>query len=666
MKHLFSRRAAVYLIFSLLLILSCKQENRENIDCEACYTEIHKLEYHNPELTVDLDAGFKSVPMPMDFDGDGDMDLLVSESGSYAESGVFYFENISGNTDDPLFRYGMRINSERFRLGYDGMCFSVSEVNGHVHVITPDRVNDKLLLYRDVPQNVFWNKTELPIPARGYLPNTKYNSWQMIDFDHDGAYDLLCAAKTNKGNFLLFFKNKGTDDKPEYEKPQKILNEKGMPVGKNLSLEATFADFDNDGDYDYAAVDNFSAVYYFENTGTKTAYKFGKGRPLFYEGHQLILYSRYGNAVKLRTVDFNKDGKVDLIAGDEDGKVSFMKNTGKFDHGVPVFLLPEFFRQKAKYVDFGALTAPRIFDWDNDGLDDIVAGNGAGNIGFIKNLGGKTPKWGAPRLLKAEGQIIRILPPNANWGYVTIDVGDWNHDGLPDIIANHIGGRVLWYENIGTRSQPKLSAPKTIEVQWRGRPLKPAWTFCDYTKGNELLAPWRTSPLLMDFNDDGLNDLVMLDYEGYLAVYMRYKENGKLLLAPPERRFVYPSGEAIRLNQLQRGSSGRLKITFADWDGDGLQDLIFSSKPAVDWMRNLGMKDGKMTLQYMGRVISRTLMGHTDGPVVCDWNRDGVPDLLVGTETGAFYYWRRPNVNITTTMTTAGKQVPANYPYFKR
>ncbi len=59
-------------------------------------------------------------------------------------------------------------------------------------------------------------------------------------------------------------------------------------------------------------------------------------------------------------------------------------------------------------------------------------------------------------------------------------------------------------------------------------------------------------------------------------------------------------------------------------------------------------------------------MGHTDGPVTADWNGDGVPDLLVGTETGVFYYWERPGFQITTTMTSDGPQTPAGYRYFKR
>lgn len=629
-------------------------------------TEVRKLEYNNPDILVDLDVGFKSVPMPMDFDGDGDYDLLVSESGAYAEAGVFYFENISGNIDKPVFRHRMRLSSERFRLGYDGMCFAVSHVGGHDHVLTPDRVNDKLLMYVDVPQNVFWKKTELSLPATGYISGTKYNTWKLLDFDADGVLDLVCGLSSTQGAFLLFFKNMATDDNSSYAAPDILKTENGEPIGRSLRLETALADYDGDDDYDYIAVGPFGDFIYFENKGEPGAYKFAVDKKLMHDGKALQMECRYGHSIKVRVIDWNEDGFVDLLAGDEDGKVSFIKNTGRVKDGLPEFLPPQFFQQQAKYVDFGALTTPRVYDWDGDGRDDIISGDGAGYIGFFKNLGGASPKWAGPELLQADGEVIRILPPDANWGYVTIDVGDWNMDGLPDILSNDYDGHVLWFENIGARKNPKLAAAMPIEVQWQGAPQKPAWTL-GTSKGNELLAPWRTSPFIMDYNNDGLNDLVMLDYQGYLAVYLRYKgENGELLLAHPQRNFIYPTGEPILLNQRTGSSCGRLKITFADWDGDGLKDLIFSSKPAVDWMKNIGMKDGKMQLQYMGRIVSRTLMGHTDGPVVADWNRDGVPDLLVGTETGVFYYWQRPSFQVTTTMTSDGVQAPANYRYFKR
>jgi len=83
------------------------------------------------------------------------------------------------------------------------------------------------------------------------------------------------------------------------------------------------------------------------------------------------------------------------------------------------------------------------------------------------------------------------------------------------------------------------------------------------------------------------------------------RKGRSIKLGHPRRNFVFPDGNPILLNQLRGSSHGRLKITFADWDGDGLEDLVFSSKPAVDWMKNMGMKDGKMVLQYMGRVVSK-------------------------------------------------------------
>ncbi len=691
------------LLFVILFLTNC--DPNCSLNSIKKNVGLQKLEYNNPGLIVDLDAGFKAVPMPMDFDGDGDYDLLISESGAYAEAGIFYFENISGNVDMPIFRRGMKVSFERRRLGSDGNSFEVSEVDGQIHILTPDRVNEKLLIYKNVPQNVFWDDNELMLPPKGYdyLHFFKSTQWKMVDFDGDGIKDLVCAAfssgspslrgagaserkkaysKTSKHNQLIFLRNKGDNDNPVYEGPVEIQKENGESLAQGLAIQPMFADYDNDGDLDFIGIgksendDNFDVdwqnnfILYFENTGTKSKYKFTEGKVLTHNGVPVRFDSR--STIHTTAIDWNRDGHIDIIAGEESGRMSFLKNTGKILDGVSQFLPPRFFQQEVKYVDFGALVAPRVFDWDDDGIDDIISGNEMGYIGFIKNLGGKIPKWDRPKLLEVDGIPIRIIPkealPNTEepiWGYTTIDVGFWDEDDLPDILVNDHNGNVVWLKNIGSRKEPKLSPPQAIEVEWIGKPQKPAWT-PGTSNGNELLAPWRTSPFIMDFNNDGMNDLVMLDYQGYLVVYPRSKKEGKLILGQPERNFVYSTGKPILLNQKTGSSSGRLKITFADWDGDGLEDLIVSSKPAVDWMKNKGMKDGKMVLEYMGRILSKTLMGHTDGPVVTDWNKDGIPDLLVGTETGVFYYWQRPSFDVTTTMTTTGKQTPAKYPYFKR
>ncbi len=632
-----------------------------------------KMEYNNPDLLVDLDVGFKSVPMPLDFDGDGDLDLLVSQSGSYVESGIYYFENISGNVDDPIFRQGDRMSSDRFRLGRDGKYFAVSDVEGSVHVLTPDLANAELLIYRDVPENVFWKRERMPQALGEYVRESGSNTWKMVDFDSDHRVDLVCSRELENGYVLQWLRNIGSNDDPDYTEPVTLIDASKCNGARETYPEVALGDYDNDGDLDYIAVTSFGQLKYFRNSGHTSSDCYFDA-PIVLEGAQdtLQLYTFYGGATKLRAIDFNRDGYMDIIAGDEEGKVSFFKNTGEIRQGIPVFEQPRFFQQKARFLDVGALAAPRIFDWNGDGMDDIITGNGAGDILFVENLGGETPTWGRPELLQAGGEDLRIVADWAipgtedpHWGYTTLDVGDFNGDDLPDLLVNEHNGNIVFIENVGTRKRPVLATPRPLEVKWKGAPQKPAW-IPGVSNGNELLAPWRTSPLMMDYNEDGVNDLVMLDYEGYLATFINSKVDGKWILEHPVRNFIYPDGTPVLLNQLKGSSHGRLKITWADWDGDGLKDLIFSSKPAVDWMKNRGKIDGNTVLQYMGRVVSRTLMGHTDGPVVSDFDKDGVLDLVVGTETGVLYYWRRPHSEITTTMTTTGKQKPATYKYFKR
>ena len=53
-----------------------------------------------------------------------------------------------------------------------------------------------------------------------------------------------------------------------------------------------------------------------------------------------------------------------------------------------------------------------------------------------------------------------------------------------------------------------------------------------------------TTPVVYDFNGDGLPDLAMLDPEGYLAFFERARRDGTLVLLPPRRAFVDEGGQA--------------------------------------------------------------------------------------------------------------------------
>jgi hypothetical protein len=633
--------------------------------------QLDRLMYNNPGLVVDLGVGLWAWPLPMDYDGDGDLDLVVSCS-DVPYNGTYFFENTSGKVKLPVFKPGVPIGGGLRNV-------QVSYVDGKPRVLVPGYE------YLDVPGRGLAERVKLPVPPSVHDPGRKIraNQWKYADYDGDGALDLIVGigdwtdygwdnAFNEKGEwtrgplrgYVYLLRNKGTTDEPEYEKPLKITAG-GGPIDVYGMPSPNLEDFDGDGDLDVICGEFVDKLTWFENVGTRTQPKYAPGRYLLDHGQPLRMSLCMITPV---AIDWDFDGDVDLVVGQEDGRVALVENTGEVADHMPVFKPPQFFRQEAHEVKFGALATPVGFDWDGDGGDDIISGNTEGYIGFIENLGGDPPKWAAPKYLEAGGKPIRIEagpngsiqgPCEAKWGYTTLSVADWDQDGLPDIVANSIWGKVHWYRNVGTRKSPKLAAAQAIQVEWTGAPPKPQWNWWD-PQGNELATQWRTTPAVIDLNADGLVDLVMLDHEGYLALYERKKVDGKLILLPPKRVFVsegpavFDSAHRVRneesgmlqLNDGLAGRSGRRKLCFADWDLDGRVDLLLNSRN-VDWLQNVGTRLGHLLLKPMGEVASRRLAGHTTSPTVVDWNADGVPDLLVGAEDGFFYYMKNPHDGAT-------------------
>ena len=237
-------------------------------------------------------------------------------------------------------------------------------------------------------------------------------------------------------------------------------------------------------------------------------------------------------------------------------------------------------------------------------------------------------------------------------------MADWDGDELPDLVVNSIWGKVVWYRNAGTRSFPALAASQPIEVEWPGPPPKPEWTWWN-PDARELATQWRTTPVAIDWDRDGLVDLVMLDHEGYLCLYRRELRNGKRVLLPPERVFYrrhLGNLEPLRLTEGKAGASGRRKICFADWDGDGDLDLLANSRN-VQFLQNEGVHNGKVVFASRGDVCEKQLAGHTSSPTAADWNHDGRPDIVVGAEDGYLYLitnngpdtWTSPDGALTIT-----------------
>ena len=328
-------------------------------------------------------------------------------------------------------------------------------------------------------------------------------------------------------------------------------------------------------------------------------------------------------------------------------------NTGD-GAGILMQIPAAFFRQEAEDLKVGALATPSSCDWDGDGDEDLICGDTAGYLHFVENLGWLSrnspwPRWAAPRKLAAAGKVIRIQagpngsiqgPAEAKWGYTVPCAADWNGDGLPDIVLNSIWGEVLWYENTGSRSSPRLAAARPIEVAWPGAPPKPAWTWWR-PKGKQLVTQWRTSPVVIDLNRDGLQDLVILDHEGFLAFFERRRGQSGVELCAGKRIFLGEDRKPLELSRGRAGKSGRRKLVLADWDHDGRVDILINGVN-VDFLRNVS-EDGGFVFRDLGPVDERVLAGHTTCPTLVDWDRDGVQDLLIGAEDGYFYHLWNPH-----------------------
>ena len=640
--------------------ISCTQNEKTAKKEKSPSTKFTRLKYNNPDLVSDLGVGLWANPLPVDYDNDGDNDLLVSCRDN-PWHGTYFFENRSGDAF-PVFEPPVYVGEPLKDI-------QVSYIDGKARFLIPGK---ELI---DYSKNMGTETKELfPDSVFNKLnKRIRFRQWKYVDYDNDGDLDIAVGiqdgedygwdnAYNDKGmwtngplhGYVYLIENKNG----KYELKGKI-KAGGKPIDVYGQPSPNFADFDNDGDLDIICGQFLDKFTWFENVGTREKPEYAKGRYL--ENRNGILHMDLEMIVPVG-LDWDKDGDVDLVVGDEDGRVAFVENTGKVENHMPVFKSPKYFQQKAEDVKFGALVSPFSVDWDDDGDEDLICGNSAGYIGFIENLqNGETPKWAKPVYLKANGKVIREQagyngsiqgPCEAKWGYTVLTVADWNNDGLKDVITNGIWGKVLWYENIGTKGHPKLAGPKPVKVQWNGKTPKPEWNWWEPEPGT-LVTQWRTTPITIDWNKDGLTDLIMLDTDGYLTYFERFKDGDQLMLKPGKHIFysdktynrknelIDEEGGLLRLSEVRNGKSGRRKLAMVDWDGDGDLDLIVNSKNAA-WFENIGTENGMVMFSFRGNFTDQKLAGHSTCPTIVDYDKNGIPDILLGAEDGCLYYLKHP------------------------
>lgn len=594
-----------------------------------------------------LSVGLWAYPAAVDVNGDGNLDLIVACTDR-PYNGTYLFRNLGTNAQ-PLYDRPRWLDK-----GYKDLVAADFNGDGRLDLVT------KGGYFSNVQRNLL--SQFVPVEVNRDYHAGRDDLWHPVDWDADGKIDLLIGVsdwreygwddafdangrwtRPNIHGYVWFHRNIGTNQKPVYAEPVPV-EAGGRPIDLRGSPAPSPVDWFGRGRLDLIGGDFVDTVTLFENTGTRANPRLAAGKLIEIDGRPLRMDLCM---IQPRVVQWHADGRPSLLIGEEDGRVALVENLSP-KGTTPRLAPPRYLEQVDPYVKCGALARPVAADWNEDGRLDLVCGNSAGYVQFFENIGSReAPAFADRGNLRAGGKEIRIMagpngsiqgPVEEKWGYTNPAVADWDLDGRPDLLLNSIWGEVLWYRNTGRKGQPELAAAAPVEVEWNGPVPKPAWNWWN-PKGKQLVTQWRTTPEVVDWDRDGLPDLVMLDHEGYLALYRRFREEGALRLAAPQRIFMDAKGGALRLAERRAGGSGRRKIELADWDGDGDLDLITDGDTAI-WYENTGSQQ-KPVFTARGDLAPRKLPGHNPCPNTADWNGDGKLDLLVGAEDGFLYFFDR-------------------------
>lgn len=330
---------------------------------------------------------------------------------------------------------------------------------------------------------------------------------------------------------------------------------------------------------------------------------------------------------RVDVVDWNHDGLLDLLVGGSKGQVLFYRNLGTKIN--PVFGPPRLvLLDDGRPLDVGWSSAPRAIDWNQDGKLDLLSGAERNRILFFANAGSnETPRLTNQGFVRVGDQPIElpITPvPNSPENVYTLDyypvleAVDWEGDGDLDLLAGgYVTGRIFLFINQGSRpgTTPDLMLAGPIEAD--GQPLN--------------VGDWAASPTLADFDGDGDLDLV----SGNLPVnakggdaydrrtFLRYYENVGSRSQPRLSERPFPAEGPFPGGAL---ASPRA----ADYNGDGLVDLVVSANENIYLFTNVGDRRAPKFKVDVTPLPSE--WGTSSLPIwgmqFLDWDRDGDMDLF--------------------------------------
>jgi hypothetical protein len=383
-----------------------------------------------------------NVDMPIidDIDGDGDLDIL-----SFGVLGMFveWHKNM-----------GVELHSNPDTLDFH----RVSRCWGN---FMEDENSNEVTLNAFCPwnKNCQFNKSEKDIMHVG-------STMLFFDTNGDGLKDLLLGDMDFSNIVLLL--NGGSSDSAHFVSQQanfpqntKSINLFSMPV-------ISYIDINNDGikellaspfDPSYYINESKKSVWLYHNHGRNDSLDLEFIQDNFLQDMMI----EHGSGAYPVLFDYNGNGSLDLFIANYGVRdtsyyefgylystfistIALYENTGTSIE--PAFtLLTEDFANLSQYQLLSIY--PTFGDIDGDGDIDMILGNKDGRIWFFENTSGNMQSM---NLILADSNYFQI---NAGT-YTTPQLFDLNKNGKLDLIVGNRAGKLVYYQNNGTTSQPQF------------------------------------------------------------------------------------------------------------------------------------------------------------------------------------------------------------------